>query len=77
MDYRVRNPDDMTGAERYAEIIMILAGAIVRHQIYQHNQLNSLENERSLTGLPSASKHSCPSRKGFDPGGVLIEIQTA
>ena len=63
MDYRVRNPDDMTGAERYAEIIMILAGAIVRHQIYQHNQLNRSENERSLTGFPSASKHSCPSRK--------------
>lgn len=63
MDYRVRNPDEMTGAERYVEIIMILAGAIVRHQIYQHNQLNSSENERSLTGLPSTSKHSCPSRK--------------
>ena len=63
MDYRVRNPDEMTGAERYAEIITILAGAIVRHQIYQHNQSISLENERSLTGLPSASKHSCPSRK--------------
>ena len=63
MDYRVRNPDDMTGAERYAEIITILAGAIIRHQIYQHNQLNSLENERSLTGLPSASKHSCPNCK--------------
>ena len=63
MDYRVRNPDDMTGAERYAEIIMILAGAIVQHHIYQRNQLNSLENERSLTGLPSTSKHSCPSRK--------------
>ena len=63
MDYRVRNPDDMTGAERYAEIITILSGAIVRHQIYQHNQLNSWENERSLTGLHSASKHSCPTRK--------------
>lgn len=63
MDYTVRNPDDMTGSERYAEIITILAGTIVRHQIYQHNQLNSLENERSLTGLPSTSKHSCPSRK--------------
>lgn len=63
MDYRVRNPDEMTGAERYAEIITILAGTIVQHHIYQHNQLNSSENERSLTGLPSASKHSCPSRK--------------
>ena len=63
MDYTVRNPDDMTGSERYAEMITILAGAIVRHQIYQHNQLNSLENERSLTGLPSTSKHSCPSHK--------------
>jgi hypothetical protein len=29
MDYTVRNPNDMTGAERYAEIITILAGAIV------------------------------------------------
>jgi hypothetical protein len=28
MDYTVRNPNDMTGAERYAEIITILAGAI-------------------------------------------------
>ena len=63
MDYRVRNPNDMTGGERYAEIITILAGAIVRHKIYLHNQLNRVENERSLTGLPSASKHSCPSRK--------------
>lgn len=63
MDYTVRNPDDMTGSERYVEMITILAGAIVRHQIYQHNQLNSLENERGLTGLPSTSKHSCPSRK--------------
>lgn len=63
MDYRVRNPDEMTGAERYAEIITILAGAIVQHHICQHNQLNSSENERILTGLPSASKHSCPSRK--------------
>lgn len=63
MDYRVRNPDDMTGTERYAEIITILAGAIVRHKISPHNQLNSSENERSLTGLPRASKHSCPSCK--------------
>lgn len=63
MDYTVRNPDDMTGSERYAEIITILAGAIVQHHIFQHNQLSSSENERSLTGLPSASKHSCPSRK--------------
>ena len=60
MDYTVRNPDDMTGSERYAEIITILAGAIVQHHIFQHNQLNSSENEGSLTGLPSASKHSCP-----------------
>ena len=65
MDYTVRNPDDMTCSERYAEMITILAGAIVRHHIYQHNQLNSSENERSLTGLPSASKHSCPSRKSL------------
>ena len=63
MDYTVRNPNDMTGAERYAEIITILAGAIVRRKMCQHNQLNRVENERSLTGLPSASKHSCPSRK--------------
>ncbi len=41
----------MTGGERYAEIITILAGAIVRHKIYLHNQLNRVENERSLTGV--------------------------
>ena len=63
MDYTVRNPNDMTGAERYAEIITILAGAIVRRKIYQHDQLNRAKNERSLTGLPHASKHSCPRRK--------------
>lgn len=63
MDYIGRNPDDMTGTERYAEIITILAAVIIRHRISQHNQLNSIENERSLTGLPRASKHSCPSRK--------------
>lgn len=62
MDYYVRNPDDMTGGERYAEIITILAGAIIRHGISKYNQSNRPKNERSLTGLPSASKHSCPSR---------------
>ncbi len=58
-----RNPDDMAGAERYAEIISILAKAVTRYKIAKHNQLNSSKNERSLTGLPTASKHSCPSRK--------------
>ena len=63
MDYTARNPNEMTSAERYNEIITILSGAVVRYKISQHNQLNSSENERSLTGLPGASKHSCPSRK--------------
>lgn len=63
MDYTVRNPNDMTGAERYAEMITILASAVLRRRFDEYNQSNSQENERSLTGLPSASKHSCPSRK--------------
>lgn len=63
MDYTTRNPDEMTSAERYNEIITILASAVVRYKISQHNQLNRSENERSLTGLPFASKHSCPNRK--------------
>ena len=63
MDYTVRNPNDMTGAERYGEMITILASAVLRHRFDEYNQSNSQKNERSLTGLPSASKHSCPSRK--------------
>lgn len=63
MDYIGRNPNDMTGAERYAEVIALLANAIIQHKNNKRNQSNSAENERSLTGLPFASKHSCPNRK--------------
>ena len=42
-----RAPEDMTGDERIQEVAAILAAAILR------------VSERSLTGLPPASKHSC------------------
>lgn len=42
-----RAPEDMTGDERLQEVAAILAAAILR------------VSERSLTGLPPASKHSC------------------
>ena len=38
----------MTGGERYPEIITILAGAIVRHKIYQHNKLNRVTTVRLI-----------------------------
>ncbi|MFA5593203.1 MAG: hypothetical protein WC989_07815 [Micavibrio sp.] len=63
MDYIGRNPNDMAGSERYAEVIALMANAIIQHKNNKRNQLNSPNNERSLTGLPSASKHSCPNRK--------------
>lgn len=63
MDNKVHDPGEMTGAERYAEMITILASAVLRCRFDEYNQSNSHENERSLTGLPLASKHSCPNRK--------------
>lgn len=54
-----RNPSEMTGQERLDEIVAILAAAVTRHQNSQKNQ----GIERSFTGLPSGSKHSCHDQK--------------
>jgi len=54
-----KNPADMTGEERIAEIATILARGLSRSQNNKQNQAL----ERSSTGLRSASKRSCDEQK--------------
>lgn len=50
-----KDPADMSGEERIAEIASILARGLSRSQ----NNKQKQGIERSSTGLPNASKHSC------------------
>jgi len=54
-----KNPADMSGEERIAEIASILARGLSRSQ----NSKQKQAIERSSTGLPSASKRSCSHTK--------------
>ena len=54
-----KNPADMSGEERIAEVATILARGLSRSQ----NNKQKQGIERSLTGLRSASKHSCVTQK--------------
>ena len=63
MAISTRDPADMTGQERMQEIAAILAACVERLQKNERKQCDKAPYERSLTGLPGALKHSCPSRK--------------
>lgn len=54
-----KNPADMSAEERIAEIATILARGLSR----SINDKKKQGVERSSTGLPSASKHSCVTQK--------------
>ena len=56
-----KNPADMSNEQRIAEIATILARGLSRSKNNQQKQ----GIERSLTGLPSASKHSCSHAKAL------------
>lgn len=58
MRISTKDPQEMTPAERFAEVTDILARATTRMQNSKKNQ----GNERRLAGLQNGSKHSC-SRK--------------
>ena len=54
-----KNPADMSAEQRIAEIATILARGLSRSQ----NNKQKQGIERSSTGLPGASKHSCSHTK--------------
>ncbi len=56
-----KNPADMSSEQRIAEIATILARGLSRFKNNQQKQ----GIERSSTGLPSASKHSCSHTKAL------------
>ena len=56
-----KNPADMSNEQRIAEIATILARGLSRSKNNQQKQ----GVERSSTGLPSASKHSCSHTKAL------------
>lgn len=58
MAISTRNPAEMSGEERIQEIAAILARCIQKLENKQEEG-GRTTLERSLTGLPSASKHSC------------------
>lgn len=64
-----KNPSEMTAPERIDEIATLLARAVVRGQNTELNQ----RIERGLTGLQSASKHSCDTPK---QSGVRTKKET-
>ena len=59
MNLSTKDPSEMTAQERVHEIASILAKAVLRGRNIEQNQ----DIERSLTGLRSASKHSCDDQK--------------
>lgn len=59
MNLSTKAPSEMTAQERVQEIASLLARAVLRGRIIEQNQ----DIERSLTGLQSASKHSCDDQK--------------
>ncbi len=59
MNLSTKDPSEMTAQERVHEIASILATAVLRGSIIEQNQYI----ERGLTGLRSASKHSCDDQK--------------
>lgn len=59
MRISTKDPANMTSEERIVEIASILARGLSRSQ----NNKQKQEIERSSTGLPGASKHSCSHTK--------------
>lgn len=59
MRISTKDPADMTSEERIVEIASILARGLSRSQ----NNKQKQGIERSSTGLPGASKHSCSHTK--------------